>query len=552
MRCLSKVLRASAVGACLAILMASSVSAAEQHNAVAQVPTGFTVGHLIVGTGSATLEEYKPDGSLVATSSGGGLTQEAAGSVIGGDGNLYVTNFQGGTVERFDPGLVHIGTFASGFTNPESIVRMASGNFLVGDAGSGGVVTELDPAGAVVAIFSVAIEDRGTDWIDLAADQCTLYYTSEGTTIFRFDVCTKTQLPAFSTSLPDLGYALRILGDGSILVADTTAAYRLDSSGNITNTYTPTDPVSILFGLNLDPDGSSFWTADLGTGHLFRFDIATGLQLKSFASDTNEVAGLTVVGEPTAAGGRTLAALGDSYSSGEGNPNFDQDSIKDKCHRSSKAWPRLIGQADPQILLVSHVACSGAKIDALTSRFKGEPAQLDDLRSLTSAPTFVTITIGGNDVGFASILADCFTSLCSDDGRLDQAQSYIKNQLPALLANAYTSIKAASPQSQVVIVGYPRLFPKKKSNVTNCGWLNDAERTGLNNLASQFDRVAATAAKQVGVAFVSVLDSEKNHELCTADSWINPIRARGSGNAHPNFQGQQAIGRIVMRYLDAH
>ncbi|MDX1670055.1 MAG: hypothetical protein R3194_11600, partial [Limnobacter sp.] len=36
--------------------------------------------------------------------------------------------------------------------------------------------------------FDVATDDRGSDWIDLAADQCTMYYTSEGTLVKRFDV----------------------------------------------------------------------------------------------------------------------------------------------------------------------------------------------------------------------------------------------------------------------------------------------------------------------------------------------------------------------------
>jgi streptogramin lyase len=543
----SKVVRTSALVVCLALLVASAVIAAGTRAAAALTPS-FAVGHVIVGTGNATVEEYKPDGTLVATSSGGGLTQEATGSVIGSDGNLYTTNFQGGTVEKFDPTLAHVGTFASEFTNPESIVRMASGNFLVGDAARD-VVTELDQAGGVVASFTVAIEDRGTDWIDLAADQCTLYYTSEGTSIFRFNICTSTQLSNFTDDLPNTAYALRLRSDGSVLVADTSAAYRIDPSGAIVNTYTATEPVSTLFGLNLDPDGTTFWTADLGTGHLYRFDIATGLQIKTFATDTGVVAGLTVVGEPTVGGGRTFVSLGDSYSSGEGNPPFDSG----KCHRSSQAWPRLIGQDDPRLLLIEHDACSGAKISALTHRFKGEPPQLSDLRALGDSPTFVTMTIGGNDVGFAPILTDCFLSAsCAQDGTLGHAQDYIKNHLPALLFQAYSSVKAAAPQSNVVIVGYPRLFPKKKGSVTNCGWLSDDERTGLNNLASQMDRAMAAAAKQAGVSYVSVLDSVKGHELCTTNAWINPIRGGGSGNAHPSLQGQQAIEHIVMSYLDSH
>src|SRR4051812_33682246 len=54
----------------------------------------------------------------------------------------------------------------------------------------------------------------------------------------------------------------------------------------------------------------------------------------------------------------TIVALGDSYSSGEGNAPFDTDAAT--CHRGASAWPRLLGQ---QVAgsTVKLLACSGAK-----------------------------------------------------------------------------------------------------------------------------------------------------------------------------------------------
>ena len=62
----------------------------------------------------------------------------------------------------------------------------------------------------------------GVDWIDLASDECTLYYTTEGTDIMRFNKCTNTQLPNFNNTSFDpnqSAFELRILPDGSVLVA---------------------------------------------------------------------------------------------------------------------------------------------------------------------------------------------------------------------------------------------------------------------------------------------------------------------------------------------
>jgi hypothetical protein len=62
---------------------------------------------------------------------------------------------------------------------------------------------------------------------------------------------------------------------------------------------------SNLFALNLDPDGTSFWTGDLGNGDIAHFDIASGTELGHFnglaAGGGSSVAGLSVAGEVTRA-----------------------------------------------------------------------------------------------------------------------------------------------------------------------------------------------------------------------------------------------------------
>ena len=81
---------------------------------------------------------------------------------------------------------------------------------------------KFDSAGNFLARFDVAVEDRGSDWIELAADQRTLFYTSEGDSIKRFDVVSNTQLPDFVTNaLPGFeAFALRLLPGGGLLVSD--------------------------------------------------------------------------------------------------------------------------------------------------------------------------------------------------------------------------------------------------------------------------------------------------------------------------------------------
>ena len=96
---------------------------------------------------------------------------------------------------KFDNKGNLLGTFGTGYnSNPESIAIDVEGNVYVGQADGTGDILKFDSSGNLLKEFDVATENRGSDWIDLAADQCTIYYTSEGDSIKRYDVCKDIQL----------------------------------------------------------------------------------------------------------------------------------------------------------------------------------------------------------------------------------------------------------------------------------------------------------------------------------------------------------------------
>ncbi|MDQ6829920.1 MAG: hypothetical protein M3081_13760, partial [Gemmatimonadota bacterium] len=162
--------------------------------------------------------------------------------------------------------------------NPESVVFDQAGNFFTGHAGGNADVLRRNAAGALTGTFNVAVGPRGSDWVELAADQHTIYYTSEGSQIRRFDVATNTQLADFA-SIPDELFALRLLppgdGSGGLLVAGSSSIRRLNGAGAVVQTYTVAGNNS-WFSLNLDPDGVSFWAGDISSGKIYKFNIATG------------------------------------------------------------------------------------------------------------------------------------------------------------------------------------------------------------------------------------------------------------------------------------
>ncbi len=268
-------------------------------------------GTVMVGTGNGRVTEFSQSGTNLGQLDTTTGALEETGSAFDSSGNFFVTDFGANQVTKFDPTGALIGAFGSGYNaDPESIVFDASGNVFIGQADGTHHVLEFNSSGALVNTFSPATEERGTDWIELAADNCTLFYTSESNNVKRFNVCTNTQLADFNVApLPgDAAYAHRILlpfqfGAGGMLVADTNAVIRLDPSGVQVQTYT-LPSATFLFALNLDPDGTSFWTADLTSGQVYKLDIQTGAILQNWsatgAANFSDVAGLSVKGELTA------------------------------------------------------------------------------------------------------------------------------------------------------------------------------------------------------------------------------------------------------------
>ena len=148
-----------------------------------------------------------------------------------------------------------------------ALVFDAEGGFFVGHPDGNNLIHKYDEAGLLVGTYDAEVEGRrGANWLDLAADQGTLYYTTEGRYILRYDTATNTQLPDFA-KLPGEGnaQAVRLLppGDGTegLLVADATNIKRLDSSGAVVQVYDAPDRDG-WFALNLDPNGTSFGCHD--------------------------------------------------------------------------------------------------------------------------------------------------------------------------------------------------------------------------------------------------------------------------------------------------
>lgn len=277
----------------------------------------WQVGDVFVGVSGGSYKVYDNAGVFKETISdglGGYTTGCAFNNALD---KFYTTNFSRNFVEVYD--IVHphtilqtINTTGAGTASNESILFDNAGNFYVGHADGNQDIQKYDAAGNLLATFNVAIERRGSDWIDLSSDQQTMFYTSEGRYVKRYNVSSSTQLGDFADLGGGISYALRLLppgdGSGGLLVADTVDIKRLDSTGAVIQTYDAPGQNS-WFALNLDPNGTSFWSGDFGTSNFYRFNIATGaIEVGPINTGTGGMTlfGICVVGEITVAKGESI------------------------------------------------------------------------------------------------------------------------------------------------------------------------------------------------------------------------------------------------------
>src|SRR6476469_4103483 len=221
--------------------------------------------------------------------------------------------------------------------------------------------------------------------------------------------------------------------------------------------------------------------------------------------------------QPAQAAAPAYVALGDSYASGTGTRSYIADGTS--CQRSTSAYPSLIAAARGYAL--NFRACSGATVADVTNT---------QLSALTAAPNYVSISVGGNDAGFADVLTEC-----AQPGWMSNCDGAINTTLPSRLSTLYSGIRSRSPYAKVVVVGYPRIFNGEDCNAFT--WFSPAEESRLNQTADLLNSRLAAAASAAGFSFANPTSRFVGHAVCDADEWINGLSNPISESYHPKVTG---------------
>ncbi|MEE1752466.1 SGNH/GDSL hydrolase family protein [Streptomyces sp. SP18CS02] len=218
-------------------------------------------------------------------------------------------------------------------------------------------------------------------------------------------------------------------------------------------------------------------------------------------------------------------ALGDSYSSGVGAGSYD--SASGDCKRSTRAYPRLWATANSPSSF-AFTACSGARTGDVTA---------SQLGPLGSATDLVSITIGGNDAGFADVMTTCvLESEANCLARINQARDFVATTLPGRLDSVYSAIRAKAPSARVVVLGYPRFY---KLSGTCVGGLSENERRAINDASDYLNTATAKRAADHGYTFADVAPAFAGHEICSGSAWLHSVNWLNIGESyHPTASGQ--------------
>lgn len=255
--------------------------------------------------------------------------------------------------------------------------------------------------------------------------------------------------------------------------------------------------------------------------------------------------------------GLEYVALGDSYSAGFGILPVVSGS-PDGCYRAEQNYPHQLAAALGATL--TDMTCSGAvtaNIDTTGQVTMNGVGPLPLQGSALSATTdLVTLTIGGNDLGFATVATQCIKldnateqpigtpgfANCKDYFNpfpgTDLLIDRLDDTVTPALQRVFTYIRTQAPNAKVFVLGYPSIAPDFAHSPQGCysspvgaSWPNPpfpqntvpysaVDTHYLHHIEQQMDGAIEAQADAHGFTFVPTWAGSQDHTVCATDPYI--------------------------------
>jgi lysophospholipase L1-like esterase len=247
------------------------------------------------------------------------------------------------------------------------------------------------------------------------------------------------------------------------------------------------------------------------------------------------------------------AGLGDSYAAGPLIPNQQLNPLG--CMRSDHNFAHLAAATLGRSL--ADASCSGAKTDDMTAPQDVTPGpNPPQFNALTTDTQIVTLQIGGNDIGFTSILQNCatanpFAHPCRDkyvvDGH-DTLAEKIAATAPKIAA-VLQGLHARSPGARVFVVNYAAILPETGSGCWPQVPIAFSDVPYLRSVEKKLNAMLAEQAAANGARIVDDYSASIGRDACKSPStrWVEPlIPGNAAAPFHPNARGEAGIATAVV------
>ena len=244
--------------------------------------------------------------------------------------------------------------------------------------------------------------------------------------------------------------------------------------------------------------------------------------------------------------GSQYVALGSSFAAGPRIPPNQGG----RCLRSNSNYAHLVATALG--LRLVDVSCSGALAAGLGVAGPGTtPSQLS---AVTRATRLVTVTVGGNDIGYAASLVACGAAAaldrsCLTGGTLlrksEQELVTLKHTLVTLLGK----IQAAAPEAQIYVLSYLAILPASGVPCPPNVPFLAADDVALTGLGLQLRNTVSAAASAAKVHFVDAYTAGLSHTACAPPTsrWVEGAkRVLPAFQYHPNSRGMAAVAKLLL------
>ncbi|WP_328767183.1 SGNH/GDSL hydrolase family protein [Streptomyces sp. NBC_00286] len=263
-------------------------------------------------------------------------------------------------------------------------------------------------------------------------------------------------------------------------------------------------------------------------------------------------------------------ALGDSYTAGPKIPG--QTGEPAGCGRSDRNYPALVAdglglEADE----FRDVSCSGATMgDLFAPQSTGNGVNSAQLSAVSTSTRLVTLGIGGNDIGFSSLITMCVTADVRDqvenwlgDRKAKEApcrERYVSAGTDEVgvkikaagerLSGALSDIKRRAPKARVYVVGYPAILPAKDAACGPAMGLVPGDVGFLRQKQQQLNAILRATARTAGAVYVDTYTPSVGRDACSDPDtrWVEPlIPLAPAAPVHPNELGERGMAHAVLR-----